>query len=192
MLEHLKNLDRELFLFINSRHNSFFDTVMYWISDRNFWIPFYILLAAFLYKYYKKQTIVILVFIALSITLSDQLSASVIRPVFQRLRPSHEPLLQGMVHLSAAGAGGLYGFVSSHAANSFALLTFLSLILPRKFRPLKYILLIWAILIGYSRIYNGVHYPGDVLGGAFLGILVGWIVSRLYFRLNFNIEKPKR
>lgn len=183
MLESLKLADKKLFLFLNSRHSSFFDPVMYWISDRFIWIPFYLLIALLIIRHYKKVGWIIMLFVGILITMTDQLSSSVIRPLVERPRPSHEPSLQGLVHLSQAGGGGAYGFVSSHAANSFALCTFLCLILPRPWRPLKFILLFWALIICYSRIYNGVHYPGDVLGGALLGILLGWIMSRFYFRL---------
>lgn len=85
-----------------------------------------------------------------------------------------------MVHLSKAGSGGMYGFVSGHATNSFALFIFLTLILNKKFNWLKYILCFWALLISYSRIYVGVHYPGDVICGALLGSLVGFGVAKLY------------
>jgi undecaprenyl-diphosphatase len=102
-----------------------------------------------------------------------------------RLRPSHEPVLQGLIHLSKAGAGGRYGFVSSHATNAFALLTFLFFALPKNFNWLKWILVFWAILVSYSRIYNGVHYPLDVIAAAILGILLGLLLFKIYSRFLF-------
>ncbi|MFL5787131.1 MAG: phosphatase PAP2 family protein [Flavisolibacter sp.] len=181
MLEQLKNLDKKLFLIINNHHNSYLDPIMYWASDKLFWIPFYLLIAILLIRDNKRNALLIFLCIAVLITLTDQVSSNLIRDWAQRPRPSHEPSLTGLIHLSNAGAGGHYGFVSSHAANAFALFTFLSLILSKKFRWLKYVLFFWALLIGYSRIYNGVHYPGDVLGGALLGALFGWLISQIYF-----------
>jgi len=116
--------------------------------------------------------------------ISDQTASHLIKNAVLRLRPSHEPALVGLVHLSKAGAGGMYGFVSSHAANAFGLATFLYCTLDRSFNILKYWLFIWAILVSYSRIYNGVHYPGDIIVAACIGILIGFIVSRVYLQVN--------
>jgi len=180
MLEKLKALDRSLFLFLNSHHNSFFDPIMYWISNKWFWIPFYLLIVVLIIIAYKKRSILIFVFIAALVTISDQLSSHLLKPWVGRLRPSHNPDFEGLIHISKAGAGGLHGFVSGHATNSFALLVFLSLILGKKFNWLKYVLCFWALIISYSRIYNGVHYPGDVICGAILGSLVGYGLAKLY------------
>jgi undecaprenyl-diphosphatase len=89
--------------------------------------------------------------------------------------------LAGLVHLSKAGAGGLYGFVSSHAANCFGLATFLWFVLDKQFKLLKYWLFVWAVLVSYSRIYNGVHYPGDVVVAAFIGAGYGYLMAKAYF-----------
>lgn len=182
MIEQLKSLDTNLFLFLNGKHNAFFDVVMYWASDMLFWFPFYAALAVIIVKYYRKQSIVIFISIAVLITLSDQTASHLIKNTVQRLRPSHEPALQGLVHLSKAGPGGQYGFVSSHAANVFALTAFLFLLLPQKFNWLKYTLFSWAVLVSYSRIYNGVHYPADVIVAALLGITLAWLISLIYYQ----------
>lgn len=172
-----------MFLFLNGKHNAFFDPIMYWASNKLFWFPFYALLIFLLIRWFRRRSILILVCTALLITLSDQLSSHLIKNLVKRLRPSHEPALAGLVHLSKAGHGGMYGFVSSHAANCFALVVFLSLILDRRYRWLKYILAFWALLVSYSRIYVGVHYPGDVLCGALLGAGIGYVVSVFYRRI---------
>lgn len=183
MLEQLNTLDTQLFLFLNGKHNAFFDVVMYWASDMLFWFPFYAMLVFIIAKHYKKQSLAVFIAVAVLITLSDQTASHLIKNSVQRLRPSHEPTLQGMVHLSKAGAGGQYGFVSSHAANVFALTAFLFLLLPQKFNWLKCKLLCWAILVSYSRIYNGVHYPADVIVAALLGIFLAWLISLVYARI---------
>ena len=184
MIEPLNHWDTQLFLFLNSKHNSFFDVIMYWASDKLFWVPFYVFLAIVIIRCWKKRSVLVLLCIALLITASDQVASHFIKNAVRRLRPSHEAALQGYIHLSKAGAGGPYGFVSSHAANSFALFVFLAIVLPAAYRPLKYVLFFWAALVCYSRIYNGVHYPGDVIGGALCGAILGWLFSQLYFYCN--------
>lgn len=180
MLEKLKTLDTRLFLCLNGKHNAFFDPIMYWVSNKWLWIPLYVLIVILIIRAYKKRSILIFICIGILVTLSDQLSSHLIKPLVGRLRPSHNPAIMDMVHLSKAGSGGMYGFVSGHATNSFALFIFLTLILNKKFNWLKYILCFWALLISYSRIYVGVHYPGDVICGALLGSLVGFGVAKLY------------
>lgn len=192
MLEYLKRLDTELFLFLNGKHNAFFDTVMYWASDKLFWFPFYAVIVFLLIREYRKRSIIVLLSIGILITLCDQIASHFLKNLTMRLRPSHEPLLTGLVHLSEAGPGGQYGFVSSHAANAFGLATFLILLLPRKYNLLKWILGFWAVLVAYSRIYNGVHYPGDVIVAALIGMLLAFIVYRIYFyATNKYLRKDK-
>jgi len=184
-LEYLKQIDTELFLTINGKHNAFFDTIMYWASDKLFWFPFYAVLIVFFVRIYKKFAIYILLAIAVTITLCDQTASGLLKNLVKRFRPSHEPALAQLVHLSEAGPGGKYGFVSSHSANAFGLVTFLFFLLPAKYNWLKIILFFWALLVSYSRIYNGVHYPFDILGGAIVGILSGslvWVIFRTIFK----------
>lgn len=185
MLEDLKQFDTELFLAINGKHSAFFDTIMYWASDKLFWFPFYAVLLVFLVRIYKKFAIYVLLAITVTITLCDQTASGLLKNLVKRLRPSHEPTLVQLVRLSEAGPGGNYGFVSSHSANAFGLVTFLFFLLPAKYNWLKIVLLFWALLVSYSRIYNGVHYPFDILGGALVGVLSGsliWIIFRAIFK----------
>jgi undecaprenyl-diphosphatase len=189
MIEYLNSIDTKLFLFLNGQHNAFFDFVMYWFSDKLIWIPMYLLIAFFILKHYRKQGVFMLLFIGLVIVLCDQTASHLIKNAVMRVRPSHEPALAGLVHLSKAGPGGLYGFVSLHAANAFGLATFLYFALDNRFRFLKYWLFIWAAFVSYSRIYNGVHYPGDVIVAAILGSLIGWGVYKVmyYYQIKSNL-----
>ena len=181
MFDTIKEWDTKVFLYLNSKHNSFFDVIMYWASDKYFWVPFYLVLLILIIRHFKKKSVLVMMNIAVLITVSDQIASDLIKNTVKRLRPSHEVAIQNLIHLSKAGAGGPYGFVSSHASNSFALCTFLCLVLPQSFRPLQFILLFWASLVSYSRIYNGVHYPTDVCVGALLGIVLGLLFSKIYF-----------
>lgn len=179
-MEFLNSVDTKLFLFLNGLHCSSLDPIMYWFSDKWAWIPMYLLIAFFIVKRYKIRGMVMLLFVGLLIVLCDQTASHLIKNAVQRLRPSHEPALAGLIYLSKAGAGGLFGFVSSHAANAFGLATFFYFMLDDSFKILKYWLFIWAVLVSYSRIYNGVHYPGDVLVAMLLGTLLGYAMASLY------------
>jgi undecaprenyl-diphosphatase len=173
----LERLDQQLFLFLNSFNSPFWDQVMSIISGVVTWIPLYLaILIAMGYKF-KRKFFVLILMIIIAVTLSDQVSV-LIKNSFQRLRPCHEPSLEGLVHLVKGYCGGKYGFVSSHATNSFMVATFSLLLIRRKW--FTYSMIIWALIVGYSRIYLGVHYPGDVFCGSLLGILIGWAVYKLY------------
>lgn len=180
MLEKIKLIDTELFIYLNGKNNELFDVMMYWVSDKLFWIPFYFILFIIIIKVFKSKSPGIFLAIGILILICDQ-TPNIIKNVVKRLRPSHEPTLENLVHLSDAGPGGKYGFVSAHASNVFGLATLLILLLPNKFNGLKVFLIFWSILISYSRIYNGVHYPSDIIGGSMIGIIYGFLV---YFILS--------
>ena len=177
-METIANIDKQLFLAINGAHNAFFDFIMFWLSDKLIWIPLY---AWFIYLYVSsfgwRKAVWLILFSGIVIAASDQGSVHLFKNMFQRLRPCHDPELQGIVHLVNDKCGGKYSFVSSHAANHFAITTFVSVILGNKVRYLTPVLFVWAVMIGYSRIYLGVHYPGDVLGGATYGFLIGFLIG---------------
>ena len=180
MLHNLQMLDEELFLFLNRIHNAFFDVIMYWASDQFIWIPLYVWLFFFFYRQFRMTALYYLFWIVLLEVVSDQLSSHIIKNWVCRPRPSHVVSLIPYIHLSEAGPGGLYGFVSGHACNSWALAVFVCVLLSPGYRRLTQALLVWAGLISYSRIYNGVHYPGDVLVGALLGAFLGYGFARLF------------
>ncbi len=183
MIEKIKDLDTQLFLYLNEKHNQFFDPIMYWASHKWFWVPFYAFLVFVIIKEFKKKSIYVLLAIGFLITICDQTASHLIKNMVKRLRPSHEPSLQNIIHLSEAGPGGQYGFISSHSANAFGLAIFLILMLPKKYNWLKTTLFFWAVLVAYSRIYNGVHYPSDVIVAMLLGILYGYLVAFLLHKI---------
>ena len=178
MLEFLDHIDRNLFLFLNGLNSPLWDQVMWWISDRLIWLPLYLIITGWLIYRFKWKVVIILVMVALLITLSDQGSVHLFKEVFKRLRPCHEPEISGLVHLVKGHCGGKYGFISSHAANTFAIATFTLLIIRSKYYSI--FIIFWATLVSYSRIYLGIHYPGDVLVGALYGFLIGVLIYRLF------------
>lgn len=175
MINQLESWDKALFQFLNGSYNSFFDALMPWISNKFVWIPLYALLLYYLIKYSGYKSLYILVGIGVLIFLSDQAASGILKPWVERIRPCYDPSLEGQVHL-LKGCGGKYGFASSHASNSFAVAMFAWLMLKQN---IKYIWLLfpWATLVAYSRIYLGVHFPGDIVVGAILGILSAYIVT---------------
>ena len=177
----IENIDQQLFLLINSHNSPLWDSIMYAISGRLIWVPLYLAILLTLWFRYRRKMLVIILLIAVAITFSDQVSV-LIKLSVQRLRPCHEPALEGLVHLVNEKCGGAYGFVSSHASNSFTI-AFLSLLLIRR-RWFTVSIILWAIIIAYSRIYLGVHYPGDVVAGSLLGIGTGWGIILLYIYID--------
>lgn len=185
MLDFLINWDIELLVFLNSLHNTFFDHFMWLITGTKIWIPLYLLIIFFIFKKYPlKEAFLILAFFILAVALADSVSVKLFKEVFMRFRPSHNPAIADLLHLHIHEDGGEYrggkfGFVSSHAANTFAVAMFSSLLFRVK-RSI-FLLFFWAAMVSYSRIYLGVHYPLDILGGALLGIFISLLI---YFILN--------
>jgi len=190
MIDHLIELDKQLFLILNGMHASWLDPVMEVLSKTEASIPLYAFLFFQLYRSYKQQTWVILLSIAIMILMTDQFTSGLMKTFFERLRPSHEPTLEGMVHIVNGYVGGDYGFASSHAANTFGISMFLSCLLSRE-KPWINWLFLWAAFVSYTRIYLGVHYPGDIIVGALIGVLVGWLVFKLYIRTKILVEKRR-
>ncbi len=186
MIESLQQLDVSLLLAVNEwQGHEGLDAFFLGITNKYTWIPLYLFLL--LYYAWQRGWKNALIFMGLSIVivaLCDLISVHLFKNVFERLRPCHNPELQGMVKIIDNRCGGSYGFVSSHAANHFGLAIWFVRVYFKDFNWYRLPFWIWAALICLSRVYLGVHYPGDVLVGALLGISIGylvWFISRKQF-----------
>lgn len=184
----LSDIDARLLLIVNGAHSPFFDSVMWCISGRWVWVPFYAVLAYLLFRRMSWQRASIcLVTIGLIILAADQTCATLIRPEIGRLRPANlNNPLSSFVHVVNGYRGGRYGFPSCHAANTFALAVFMSLVIRHKWFTVM--MFSWAFIVSYSRMYLGVHYFGDLFCGATIGslfaVLFYYLQNYLFKRLN--------
>lgn len=179
-MDFFSTIDSRLFLFLNGLHSDGLDGVMTTLTEMWVWLPLYFLLVYWTVRQYGKRCWWVFLAVALVVLCTDQLSAHVFKPVFQRLRPCYNPDFQDVIHLPKGLAGGKFGFVSSHAANTFGVATFLTYAL-RRYRPWQAVVLFaWAVFASYTRIYIGYHYPGDIICGAIMGVLVGMVLWKLF------------
>jgi membrane-associated phospholipid phosphatase len=187
----LLQFDETLFRLINgSWHHPFFDVLLPYWRSKYFWFPLYLFLISFLLLNFKKKGVLLLLGLALSVGMTDTLSSQIIKKSIRRLRPCQSEVLQTEVHLLVRCGSG-FSFPSSHAANHFVIATFLALTLGKTFRKIKPPLFLWAATIAYAQVYVGLHYPLDVLGGAFLGGSIGMAISLIYNNLESKNQNPK-
>ncbi|SFE99591.1 phosphatase PAP2 family protein [Spirosoma endophyticum] len=184
MLQTLNELDTNLFLWLNGRYTPWLDPIMIGITERNTWIPFYALLVVWLIYTYRRQAAGLILTIIAAVAVGDQLSSSVFKPLTHRLRPCHTAAIQKVMH-PVMECGGQYGFVSSHAATTFALATTLWLLLGKRHPWLKWGFL-WAAVVSYSRIYVAAHYPLDVLAGTGVGVISSILCVAVYQKIRLR------
>lgn len=184
MIETLQHIDASLLVWLNSFHCQFFDTLMYLISDKFVWIPMYaaIVIISTLKYGFKTKLLYVFALFGIAFAMTDFTCASIIRPLVCRPRPSNiDSPLYGIVHIVNGYRGGHYGFPSCHAANSFMLAAMITLFFRN--RRLSVFMYSWAFIHSYSRIYLGVHYPGDIIVGAMVGTAVAFIVFYAFKRI---------
>jgi undecaprenyl-diphosphatase len=155
---------------------------MYQISETWFWLPLYLMLIFLLYKQYGNKSLIIMLLSIIVLATCDQVASHLIKENIQRLRPSHQPGLENYLHYVNGYRGGDFGFVSSHAANSFGLTAFLFFIFKFKQKWMSFFMIFVACIISYSRIYLGVHYPSDVIVGGIIGIIIGLSIHLVFIR----------
>ncbi|VBB45286.1 Phosphoesterase PA-phosphatase related protein [uncultured Paludibacter sp.] len=182
IIHYLDSIDKQWLLALNNDYPAFWDNLMLLISAKLVWIPFYAAILFVVIKKWKKESWWIVLGLILCIVIADQTASGVLKNVVQRLRPSRDPSIQDMVVLVNNYKAGGYSFVSSHAANSFGLALLTSLLFKNRIYTI--VVLLWAALVAYSRVFLGVHYPGDVLGGAIVGVFaalfVYWLIKKLH------------
>jgi undecaprenyl-diphosphatase len=183
MIEQLRTLDRSLFLAINGAHAAWADVLMHTVSQIATWIPLYVFLLYMIRNRWGSRGLWwSLPVIAAMIWCTDSGSVLLFKNTVQRLRPCHAPEMAGLVR-AIDGCGGSFGFVSSHASNHFGIAAYMIGVLRCTPRWSTWTLLSWAALISYSRIYLGVHYPGDVISGGLYGFSIGTIFALLFQRI---------
>jgi len=190
-LRQLAETDSDLLLFLNNAHNEFFDVLMICITGKWIWIPLYCSILYLMLRNFSVRTVVAcVVAMVVTILLADQIGSSVIRPIVERFRPSNPANpISGDVHIVDNNRGGRFGFPSCHAANTFGLAFFVIYLFRN--RVMTVFFLIWATIVSYSRIYLGLHYPGDILAGIVLGLIVASLVYCLA-RWAVQIKRPSR
>jgi undecaprenyl-diphosphatase len=172
--ENILQFDTHIFLLLNGVNSPWWDTAMLFFTRKETWLMLYLMLVVVIIRNYERKSWLVILFLILGVIASDQLS-TLLKELIQRLRPGHEPALEGLVHI-VLRRGGTYGFVSSHASNTFFVLTFATALFRNRWSFFS--LLTWASLVSYSRIYNGNHYPLDIIGGIILGIVIGVLFYR--------------
>lgn len=179
MLETILNKDIELLIYLNNLGTVQWDGFWLFVTNKFSAIPLYLLLLYFTYKHYGiKKTIIAVLFVVAFITFTDQTS-NLFKYGFKRLRPCHNENISNLIRIVGNRCGGLYSFFSGHATNSMAIAVFFGLLLKNKYNYLFPLLILWALLVAYSRIYVGVHFPLDV----FIGMLFGLLYGALFYKL---------
>ncbi len=177
MIEYLNDIDADALLAVNGLHDLFQDAFWWLLTAK--WSSALLLLVLLwiLLHQNRRHALLVLAMLALAVVFADQVSSGLIKHLVERLRPTHDPSLESMVHVINGYRGGMYGFVSSHAANYCALAMLISLVMRHRLVTIS--MFTWTVLQCYSRMYLGVHYPGDIIGGLAVGLLAGWLVWQL-------------
>lgn len=174
----LQTIDADALVAINNLNSPYFDNFMWMVSSKLSWLLMIVVLLTAVARCGWRKTLIFVGALAIAVLLADQIASGIIKNLVQRPRPTHAPALEGLLHIVRDYRGGMYGFVSSHAANSVAAGALLCL--AARSRHLWGAMTLWTLLQVYSRMYLGVHYPGDIIGGALVGVVVAVAVYRLW------------
>lgn len=184
-MELLHNIDFWLFDFINNDlSNTFFDWILPPFRNRDTWLPLYILLIIYLVFKFRLRSILIIVLAIAAVGAADGISSHVLKPFVERLRPCNVPELVNQFVLRVNHCSGGFSFPSSHTANHFALAAFIGLVLYKKNKWFWHLGIIWAAIISFAQVYVGVHFPLDVIFGGLLGLLLGYIIYKIYLQVD--------
>lgn len=177
MLEKILSLDQELFIYLNSLGSETYDGLWLFITKQINWVPFFLLLFYFLYKKLGgKQTLYLILFIAVLLTFTDQIT-NLFKNGVQRLRPCNNPEINSFIRIVQSRSS--FSFFSGHAANTMAVAIFLYLIFKNDFKYFG-LLFLWPLIFAYSRIYLGLHYPLDIFCGYLFGFCMGFLMFKVY------------
>ncbi|MDR3226427.1 MAG: phosphatase PAP2 family protein [Prevotellaceae bacterium] len=183
----------DIFYSLNGSKYVFLDNFFYLVSYKWIWLFFYFcFLAVLVHRKNWKESVCVILSITLVICLCDQISSSIMKPLFQQLRPTHHPDFMAQVKIVMGYRGGLYGFVSGHAANTFGFATLMILIFRNKI--FSVMIIFFAVVNAYSRVYLGVHFIRDVFAGMIVGVLIGLLVYKIYIFVRYKwikIEKDE-
>jgi undecaprenyl-diphosphatase len=174
-MESLLRWDSTLFLQLNGLHNAWWDTAMLFFTRKESWLPLYLILIYLIIRNFKGKSWLILVFFILGVVVTDQ-ACNIIKELVHRYRPGYDPAIRDMTHI-VLRKGGEFGFPSSHAANTFFVAIFTWFLFRN--RLITGVLLLWALLVSYTRIYTGAHFPVDIIIGWIIGLFSGWLFFRL-------------
>ena len=183
IFQQIKDIDQALFYQINGVwHHPVLDAVLPWTRHSNNWIPLYIGLSGWLFYQIGWKTLKWLLFALINVGLTDQISSSVFKPFFHRLRPCNDPALVGKTRLLLDQCAGGFSFTSSHAANHFGIAMFIFITWGVTQKKYTSFFFVWACVIAFAQIYVGVHYPLDIIGGTIIGLISGFTMSKVYLK----------
>jgi len=192
-MEELIHLDKELLLMVNGSDSALLDYIVMTLTNAKTWIPLYLGLFYVVVMTHKpnvREILLILAAAGLCVLLAGTVDDTIVKPLVARWRPTHDPEIGALVDVVDGYRGGNYGFFSAHASNTFSIALFFSLLMRN--RLFTVFMVCWSLTNCWTRLYLGVHYPGDITVGLLWGALVGYGVYRLYCRVTVPVRYEQR